>query len=79
MILADTTRRPTPAAATARATRYAVQHDDGRYLAIGYAGSQPIALWTDRARAWTWDTYTQATMLGLRLLPGAIDWRIVAL
>lgn len=65
---------------TTRATRYVIEHDDGRLLSIGYAGSKPIALWTDRPDgAWSWDTYTQATMVALRLVPDSLDWRVRAI
>lgn len=50
-------------------TRYAIRStQDGRWLAIGYAGSEPIALWTDASRCWTWESYSHAAMIALRLL-----------
>ena len=59
-------------------TRYAIQHTDGRFLAIAYSGHEPLALWTDQDHRWTGETYTHAVMIGLRLTVGDIDWEIVA-
>ena len=65
---------------TTRAVRYVIEHDDGRWMSIGYAGNRPIALWTDRPDgAWSWESYTRATMVAQRLVPESLAWRVRAI
>ena len=79
MNISDTATAP---AERSTPTRYAVKSSiDGRYAAIGYAQNHPVIMRTDRDHCWTWDTYTQAVIIALRLLDrlSVAEWSIVPL
>jgi hypothetical protein len=60
-------------------TRYAVQHEDGRYLTLAYQRSQIVALWVpERDRAWTWPCMTSAVSAALEVLAAVGPWSVVA-
>jgi hypothetical protein len=48
--------------------RYAIRHEDGRFLALAHANGRIIPLWLpeeERHKAWTWPTMTSAVMAAL--------------
>jgi hypothetical protein len=60
-------------------TRYAIRHENGRWLTLGYAQSQIVALWVPEAdRAWTWPFMTSAVQAALDVLPAVGPWSVVA-